>query len=253
LAVSCPRCGAAVASGMRRCQFCGTAVEFVEPAAEANPPAETPFQETAQESAAEKVEQETSASGETPVPSAASAASASYSAEEGTRPESETSKPVPAKPNRPSFSCAAPAFAGLFVIVLLLFLGYRVLPTLMGGGPLTANGTTPRSSTHFSSGVATAAELGVDVYPGAQPSSAADRRDSTGSTVVSQSFVSNDRMDLVINFYKARMVGQASIYASGNGVVVSISTNSQDLIQVAIAPGPGAQTRIVITHTTTKG
>jgi len=54
----------------------------------------------------------------------------------------------------------------------------------------------------------------------------------------------------------ARLVEQAgfpAIYASGDGVVVSISPRAQESILVTISPAQsGGTTRITISHTTTK-
>jgi hypothetical protein len=58
-------------------------------------------------------------------------------------------------------------------------------------------------------------------------------------------------MNKVIDFYKVRMVGYASIYADGPGVVVSITRSPTDSIRVAISPAQsGGTTRIFISHTT---
>lgn len=100
---------------------------------------------------------------------------------------------------------------------------------------------------------ASATDLGIDVYPGARALSDADRTTSSDGVRVSESFVSPATMTEVINFYKARMVGFASIYASGDGVVVSIKHDAQDSVLVAISPAQsGGKTKFSISHTTTK-
>jgi hypothetical protein len=137
------------------------------------------------------------------------------------------------------------AGVALLVVWVFIFVGYRVMSGTMGGG----SSSTGSSARH--AGVA-ASDLGVDIYPGARPASDVDRRDSAGSTVVSQSFLVAAKLDLVIDFYKARMVGQTAIYASGAGVVVSINPSPQDSILIAIAPAQGGETRITITHTAAK-
>jgi hypothetical protein len=137
----------------------------------------------------------------------------------------------------------------LVVVVLFFSIVARMFSVFQGSSP-SSSGSSAETSSGATPG---AGELGVDVYPGARPLSDPDRRDSTDSTVVTQSFVSNEKMDLVINYYKARMVGQTAIYASGSAVVVSISPSPQESILVAIAPAPNGETRIAITHTTAKG
>ena len=231
---------------MRSCQFCGGPVEFTEPVAEESAPLAPPVSNVAAQTPFESAAPE-------PIASASLPAAPSPPASNGgdAQPGSVKERKAPASKTR-GLSCAVPAAIGLFAVLLLIFMGYRLLSSFTGSGfsPI-GNGAHPSSASQ-SSGSAAAADLGVDLYPGARPLSDPDRRDSSGSTVVSQSFVTDARMDLVIDFYKARMVGQTSIYASGNGVVVSISPSPQETVQVAIAPAPSAPgTRIAITHTTT--
>jgi hypothetical protein len=243
LAVSCPQCGAAVLAGTRACQFCGTRVEYVEPVAEASaPPVAEVFggQATSQGSAAEPS-----------VPVVVSPPGA-----EGEYPKIESRKPVAAKPigKKRARTWLVMAAIGAVMIWLFIFLAYRMLSSvntpgsILGsplGGSAAPSGRAPASGT--------SADLDVDIYPGAHPVSTLDRRDSTDSTEVTQSFVSSDKIDQVIDFYKARMVGQTSIYASGKGVIVSINPDPQDVVQVAISPEENAAgERISITRTQSK-
>lgn len=254
---------------MKTCQFCGAVLESAQPPDEENPQAKLsfeepgpglPVQEVATAPPDEKTPPDQSALAFPPVDASAGDGNNlapigdSLPAQENDRLEikPEKAKPKTSEPKNRASSCLLPALIGLVVIWLLLFFGYRLVSNFSGAGNSPAGTAARLSGSANSSGAAAAADLGVDVYPGARPISGADRRDSTDSTVVSQSFVSNDKMDLVINFYKARMVGQTSIYASGNGVVVSIAPSPQDSILVAIAPQPGGGTRIAITRTTAK-
>jgi len=253
VAHSCPQCGAAVAPGMRSCQFCGAQVELEEPAPEQSAPAETPFQEAAPESLIEKAAPEPAA--REGAPSALPAPlTASPSAQEDARTEQRPVKPAPVKPqaDKRMLSCVVPAAVGLVAVGLLLFMGYRVL-SFVGSGSSPSGSAAHTFGAGAPAGGTTATDLGVDIYPGARPLSDEERRDSTDGAVVSQSFVTPARMDLVIDFYKARMVGQTSIYASGNGVVVSINPSAQESILVAIAPAPSGETRIAITRSTATG
>lgn len=256
MATACPQCGAMVLDGRRSCQFCGARVESAEPAAEESAAAITP----AANDAPLSIVPETTPEPAVPAPPVVAVpATAPPAAASPLATSSEAMEPARGKapkvqaPRSRALSCAATAVIGLVVGWMFLFFGYRLMSAFMGGGISPAVVSKPSSSASTFAGAPTASDLDVDLYPGARPDSDIDRRDSAGETVVSQSFLSGDKMDLVIDFYKARMVGQTSIYASGNGVVVSINPSPQDTVQVGIAPaGNGAGTRIAITHTATK-
>jgi len=140
-------------------------------------------------------------------------------------------------------------------MALVAVIGFVALRSLIGsanfGGAIQFSnpdkaadeaGATPAQA-------ATATDLGMDVYPGAQPLSSADRNTSADGSSVSESFVSSDEIDRVINFYKTKMVGTATIYASGNGVVVAISPSDRESFTVSISPAQsGGKTQFTITH-----
>jgi hypothetical protein len=240
---------------MRACQFCGAVLESAEPAAEESAPAETPVPEAAPQTAFEESAPPPASPESAPVASAApSAPVLSLADGDGDRAESQPTKNVKAPvPNKRAMSCAVSALIGVVVVWLLLFFGYRLISNFTGAGNSPSDNSAQRPNSRSSSRAVTAANLGVDVYPGSRPESDPERRDSAESTIVSQTFVSSAKVDLVIDFYKARMVGQASIYASGSGVVVSINPSALESIQIGIASEPGGGTRFAITHTTQKG
>jgi hypothetical protein len=256
---------------MRTCQFCGTRVEYVEPAADAPvaPPVsgahsvssidsllpdhapQSPFEEASSPSRASATPS-SAASPFAPVNAGPQGPTAEPSVPEGWKRKPRNSDLEKGQTKKRAFSWATPAVIFMVGAGLLLFVGYRLLAGYMNTNS-SSGGITAQSGAAPGSGSAAAGDLGVDIYPGARALSGAERRDSTDSTVVTQSFVSDAKKDLVIDFYKARMVGQTSIYASGDGVVVSINPTPQDTIQVAIAPATsGGLTRIAITRTTDK-
>jgi hypothetical protein len=223
---------------MRTCQFCGKPQEFVEDGGEQSAPAELPLPQAAPEPPAS----------EPPLtPPSAPSVAPTLAPGDGVSG---------AAPKKRAFSPVVAVLAVLMAMGFLLLVGWRVLLTLPGlnqSGPPSLGDTAPPASSATSSNPATAAGLGVDVYPGASPLTDVERSDATDNTVVFQSFVSSAKMDLVIDFYKTRMVGQATIYASGNGVEITFSPTTQESIQIAIAPGGSVgQTRIAISHTTVK-
>jgi hypothetical protein len=278
VASSCPRCGAATVSGMRACQFCGAAIEYTEPAStEPVDPEPLQAERAAEASPFETSAAEPPAHQKTDQVASPQVASGQITSPQGTSPAWEpvnlppapvagsdpSQAPAPAaqdavakKAPKPRFRILSPpAMIGILALAFILFILVRVFYAFLGFNFSNSPGskTAPQASSDSSSGAASAGDLGVDIYPGAQAVSAPGRSESSGGSVVSQSFTSPDKMDLVINFYKARMVGYTSIYASGNGVVVSINPGPQDFVQVAIAPDPGGgKTRISITRTTAR-
>jgi hypothetical protein len=136
------------------------------------------------------------------------------------------------------------------VCIFLLALELRTMFSIFGSGARLSTDATPPPAESTPS-VASASDLGVDIYPGATALSSADHSTLMDNSVVSQSFVSSDEMPRVIDFYKTKMVGYASIYASGDGVVVSTHPSAKESVLIAISPArSGGKTRFTITNTT---
>jgi len=235
---------------MGTCQFCGASVESIEPAAaesrQAEPPGAQPAPHQAVAAAAPTPAAETAPAADAAVPPVTTVDAA----------------PAPAPAKRASsgvwqkyllYYVAPVAFGMIFVLVALRVM--FVAPMFGTGGDSSAPSAPPsQDATASSSDEKGASDLGVDVYPGARSTSDEDRRTLMDDTIVSKSFVSNDPTDRVIEFYKARMVGFASIYASGSSVVVSTRPSAKDSVEIAIAPAQsGGKTSISIRHTVKGG
>jgi len=234
VAASCPRCSAAVVAGMRTCQFCGTPVEYVAQDSAENLQPETAHEEVAQLQTAPAA-----------LPNA-------------TAPPAQNAGPAKTAVNKRRIFGGSPliplAAGGLLLFMLFIAARYLLIPKLFAGGDqsFTVN-ISPRSGASSAFGSVNTSELGVDIYPGARAASEIEHRDTADGTVRSATFISDDSMDKVVEFYRTRMTGQAAIYASGSGVVVSISPSPQQSIIVSIAPAHGeGKTAISITNTTGK-
>jgi hypothetical protein len=218
---------------MRTCQFCGAPVAYVEPSVAQTEPAATQREEAARDRLA----------------------SSRLLSQPSPLPQKEDSAKIGEK-KKPRAFMVAPIAGTLIVVGFIVFIamGLRFFSQSFGNGSQSSISTTQSPGAAASSGDVNTSELGVDIYPGARELSDADRSSSADSSVVSATFVSDDPMDKVIEFYKARMVGYTSIFASGDGVVVSISPSAQESVLVAISPAQGrGKTKISITNTTTKG
>lgn len=217
---------------MRVCQFCGAAVEYVEPVAQESPQAESPSHEVAPDRLASV-------------------------------PLSNAAATPPAKDNHSSKNKRkkGPVFFAVQIgvaLVVLMFLYFMVshLTAFFPGAGFQINpsaGGTAQSTDSSSASPVSESQLGVKIYPGARALPDAGGPNSSDGLSVSAAFVTSDSMDKVIEFYKEQMIGQTAIYASGDGVVVSISPNAQESILVSIAPAQtGGKTRISISKTTTR-
>jgi hypothetical protein len=213
---------------MRTCQFCGSPVDGAEPEAAQIEAAQLPIQEPAALPAA--------------VTQAARATQAA--------PRAPSASVVALK--KFLLMYVAPIVGGAVVLLIALgFVSYLSKSKPNGDAGDTA---AERESEASATGPVKRSELGVEIYPGAEPLSDGERNSSFGNTVISQSFSTSDKTAAVIDFYRVRMVGHASIYADvGGGVVVTISPKPKDSIRVAISPAPsGGTTRIYISHTLTE-
>ncbi|HEX4031938.1 MAG TPA: hypothetical protein VHX20_16345 [Terracidiphilus sp.] len=217
---------------MRSCQFCGAPVAYVEPSVAQMEPAATPREEAARDQLAD---------------------SRLLSLALPLTQKDDSAKIEVKKKRRPFI--VAPVAGTLIVVGFIVFIGVglRFFSQTFGNGNQSSINTPQSPSAAASSGDVNTAELGVDIYPGARELSAADRSNSADSSMVSATFISDDPTEKVIEFYKARMVGYTSIFASGDGVVVSISPSAQESVLVGISPAQaGGKTKISITNTTTK-
>jgi len=230
VAASCPQCHAAVVPGMLKCQFCGAPVEYIEPAAAESEPEPPLSQEAVLDLSAPAMRSKTA------------------------KPSAQEKKPSRAKRKKSPASVLVQVAVGVAIIGFFYFVVSHLLTMFPGIGHIGGSAGITASPEPDSSppSESAAGDLGVDIYPGVRTLSQPDHANSPDRSSVSAVFVTDDSMDKVIAFYKARMVGQTTIYASGDGVVVSISHNPQESIVVTIGPAQsGGKTKISIAHTTT--
>jgi nitrate reductase NapE component len=236
VATYCGKCGSEVPSDKQFCATCGTPVAVSAPsaaptAAYAPVPAGTPVTAYA------------------PVPSGV---------------------PV-AAPYQPA---AAPAKSGssalkIILIVIAIFIGLGVLgagafgfmvwriahavhvsgsgnqATLnLPGGSITTNTTETYS----------ASELGTDIYPGATSGKGGMRMNFPTGSMITAIYVTSDPKEQVVNFYKAKLGSDASVFDSGTSAVMSVKRSNQESIMITISANPSqdeGKTKIAITHTKT--
>jgi len=109
------------------------------------------------------------------------------------------------------------------------------------GGTITAN-----SNESF-----TASELGIDIYPGAQPGKGSMRMIIAGSSVVHGIFVTSDSKDQVYNYYKGKLGSDSFEMNNGNSAVLSVNKPNKESIMITITANSGqndGKTQISIMH-----
>jgi hypothetical protein len=102
-----------------------------------------------------------------------------------------------------------------------------------------------------------AAELGTDIYPGAQNGHGSMKMDLPTGSMVTGIFVTSDSKDQVLDFYKSRFGSGASVMDTGETAILTIKKGEQESVMVTIsqkASEANGKTRISIMHTkTSKG
>jgi hypothetical protein len=109
----------------------------------------------------------------------------------------------------------------------------------------TPNGTiTTGQSVNVS-----AADLGVDPYPGAVSGEGSMNMKTPNGSMVTAVYTSTDASDKIVAFYKEKLGDQASIVQSRNGTVLSAGEKDKNNIVITITP-EGSSSKIAIIHVT---
>ena len=95
----------------------------------------------------------------------------------------------------------------------------------------------------------TAADLGVDLYPGATTGEGSMNMKSPNGSMVTAVYLSPDPSDKIVSFYKEKLGDQASIVQTSNGTVLSAGQKDKDNIVITIT-SEGSSSKITIVHVT---
>ena len=118
---------------------------------------------------------------------------------------------------------------------------------------VTVNSPTGGSFSANTGGNYTSAELGTDVYPGAQSGKGGMRMTLPSGSMVSAVYLTSDSKDQVTAFYKSRFGSGASSFDAPTGTILTVNKSPQESVVVTITPGSGdnqGKTQISIVHTT---
>jgi hypothetical protein len=146
--------------------------------------------------------------------------------------------------------------AGLGILGLgaITYVGYRVSRAVhvnsangqvtmsTPGGTFSANSTTTY----------TAADLGTDIYPGAQSSAGGMRMNLPTGSMVTGVYTTSDSKDQVAAFYKSKFGSDASAIETSDGAIISVKKGPEESVMVTITANSTedhGKTKIVILHT----
>jgi len=177
-------------------------------------------------------------------------------------------QPAPVQP------VAAPAKSGpsalkivLIVVAIIVGLGilgvgafsyvaYRVVHSVrVSGSGQNAKMTMNLPGGTISANTAdtfTAADLGTDIYPGAQSGKGSVRMTMPTGSWVTAVFVTPDSKDQVVSFYKSKFGSEVSVFDSGDSAVISVQKSKQESIMVTVTANKSeynGKTQIAIVHT----
>jgi hypothetical protein len=98
----------------------------------------------------------------------------------------------------------------------------------------------------------TAADLGVDIYPGAEQEKGGVKMTIAGTSSVVGKFATSDSKDAVFAFYRDKLGADATTFNFANSATLSQKKSDQETVTVTIRPSssPGeGKTQISIQHT----
>lgn len=170
------------------------------------------------------------------------------------------SQPIPPPPGKQGSGALKIILIVVGIVVVLGIIGigivgygvYRVAKTVHtdNNGHFTMN--TPLGAVHtVSSATFTESELGIPIYPGAEPSKDGVRMNVEGKTVITAIFLTPDSVDQVAAFYKDKAGSGSRSIAVLHGLNIHKSEGADTSLDIKIGESPGAgsgHTRIVIQH-----
>jgi zinc-ribbon domain len=119
------------------------------------------------------------------------------------------------------------------------------------GGQMTVQGPEGKLDLNTSE-TYTAADLGTDLYPGAQSVKGGMRMESPTGSMVTGVFVTSDSKDQVVAFYKNKFGSAASTFDTNDGAILTLPVGDKESVMVTITGKPSeneGKTKIVIVHT----
>jgi hypothetical protein len=110
------------------------------------------------------------------------------------------------------------------------------------GGTITANPNQTYTS----------ADLGTDVYPGAETHNGGMKMSMPTGSSVTAIFTTSDSKDQVVGFYKGKFGSDATVLDFGSSAILTVKKSDQESVTVTVTANSsqnGGKTQIAISHT----
>ena len=156
----------------------------------------------------------------------------------------------------------------IVLIVVAIFVGLGILGAGVFGYTvwrisravhMSANGSQinlPGGSMSTNSSASyTAAELGTEIYPGAQPTKRGMRMTLPTGSMVTGVFFTNDSKDQVVAFYKSKLGAEVATMEAGDAAILTLKKGQQESVMVTVSAKSSqyqGKTQISIVHTISK-
>jgi hypothetical protein len=142
---------------------------------------------------------------------------------------------------------------GILGLGALGYIGYRIAKSahVDSSGRMTMNTPAGTITTTPIDNVS-AADLGVDIYPGAQSTRGSMMMEMPNGSGVTGAFLTSDSPAQVLAFYKDKLGSAATSNSFLGNTTVRLKINQQEFIHVRISANSkldNGQTRIIISHT----
>jgi len=183
-----------------------------------------------------------------------------------------TGSAAPAQPSAAQPG-AAPASSGssaakIILIIVAVVVGLGII--VIGGGIFAIrhyithnihvsgpNGQmtmqTPEGKINFNTAQTyTAADLGVDPYPGAESTRGGMKMDLPTGSMVTGVYLTADSKDHVVDYYKGKFGSTLAVFDTADAAILTFAISKQESVMVTITAKPSeydGKTRITITHT----
>jgi hypothetical protein len=143
---------------------------------------------------------------------------------------------------------------GILGIGVIGFIGYRIAKSahVDPNGRMTMNTPMGTITTTPTDNIS-AAELGVEIYPGAESTHGSMRMEMPNGSGMTGAFLTSDSPAQVLAFYKDKLGSAATVRSILGNTNVHLQINRQESVDVkinAFSNLNNGKTRILITHTT---
>ena len=142
---------------------------------------------------------------------------------------------------------------GILGVGVIGFIGYRIAKNVHvdPSGRMTMNTPAGTITTTPTDNIS-AADLGVEIYPGAESTRGGMTMEMPNGSAIAGMFLTSDSPDQVLAFYKDKLGSAAKVISLFGNTTVRLKINQQEFVEVRITRNSkldSGKTRIMISHT----